>query len=69
VTDSQRKDIAMNEMQQKISLAIGSAAAAAAIFAPLNYSWKGILTTVATGAILSGVFGVSPKHELQDLSA
>lgn len=59
----------MNEMQQKISLAIGSAAAAAAIFAPLNYSWKGILTTVATGAILSGIFGVSPRQEIQDLAS
>jgi len=59
----------MNEMQQKISLGIGSAAAAAAIFAPLNYSWKGILTTLAAGAILSGIFGVSPKQELQDLAS
>lgn len=59
----------MNEMQQKISLAVGSAAAAAAVFAPLNYSWKGILTTLATGAILSGIFGVSPKQEIQELSA
>lgn len=58
----------MNEMQQKISLGIGSAAAAAAIFAPLNYSWKGILTTVAACTILSGIFGVSPKQEIRELS-
>jgi hypothetical protein len=56
----------MNEIQQKISLGVGSAAAA--IFAPLNYSWKGILTTVAAGAILSGIFGVSPKREIQELT-
>ena len=59
----------MNELQQKISLGVGSAAAAAAIFAPLDYRWKGILTTVAACTILSGIFGVSPRQEINELSA
>lgn len=50
----------MNETEEKIRLAIGSAAAAAAIFAPLSYKWKGVLTGVAAGAILTAVYGVSP---------
>ncbi|HZC43881.1 MAG TPA: hypothetical protein VE195_06885 [Acidobacteriaceae bacterium] len=59
----------MNDLQQKISLGVGSAAAAAAIFAPLDYRWKGILTTVAACTILSGIFGVSPRQEINELSA
>lgn len=53
----------LNGTEQKIRLAVGSAAAAAAIFAPLSYKWKGVLTAVAADAILTGIFGVSPlKH-------
>ena len=58
------KDFRMNETEEKIRLAIGSAAAAAAIFAPLSYKWKGVLTGVAAGAILTGVYGVSPIRRL-----
>lgn len=54
----------MNETEEKIRLAIGSAAAAAAIFAPLSYKWKGVLTGVAAGAILTGIYGVSPIRGL-----
>ncbi|HKR85999.1 MAG TPA: hypothetical protein VJS37_17700 [Terriglobales bacterium] len=54
----------MNGTEEKIRLAIGSAAAAAAIFAPLSYKWKGVLTGVATGAILTAVYGVSPIRHL-----
>lgn len=54
----------MNGVEQKIRLAIGSAAAAAAIFAPLSYKWKGVLTAVATDAILTGIYGVSPLRRL-----
>ena len=50
----------MSDTEQKIRFAIGSAAAAAAIFAPLNYKWKGVLTAVAADTILSGVFRKSP---------
>ena len=54
----------MNEVEQKIRLGVGSAAAAAAIFAPLDYKWKGILTGIAAGAILSGIFRVSEYRRL-----
>ncbi len=54
------KNFMMNETEEKIRLAIGSAAAAAAIFAPLSYKWKGVLTGVAAGGILTAVYGVSP---------
>lgn len=58
------KDFTMNETEERIRLAIGSAAAAAAIFAPLGYKWKGVLTGVAAGAILTAVYGVSPFRRL-----
>jgi hypothetical protein len=54
----------MNETEERIRLAIGSAAAAAAIFAPLGYKWKGVLTGIAAGAILTAVYGVSPIRRL-----
>lgn len=53
----------MTDLEQKIRLGIGSAAAASAIFAPLGYKGKGILTAIAAGAILSGIYKRSPiKH-------
>ncbi len=54
----------IGDVEQKIRLGIGSAAAAAAIFAPLSYKWKGVLTAVATDAILTGIYGVSPLKRL-----
>lgn len=51
--------MAMGTRKQNVLFGVGSAAAAAAIFAPLSYMWKGILTGVATDAILSGVYGRS----------
>ena len=54
------KNFRMSETEEKIRLAVGSAAAAAAIFAPLSYKWKSVLTGVAAGAILTGIYGVSP---------
>lgn len=53
------KDFRMSETEQKIRYGIGSAAAAAAIFAPLSYKWKGLLTAVAAETILSAVYGTS----------
>lgn len=50
----------MSDVEQKIRLGIGAAAAAAAIFAPLNYKWKGVLTAVAAETILSAVYETSP---------
>jgi Protein of unknown function (DUF2892) len=54
----------MGEVEQKIRYAIGSAAAGAAIFAPLSYKWKGVLTAVAADAILTAIYGVSPVKRL-----
>jgi hypothetical protein len=54
------KTIGMGDVEQKVRLGIGSAAAAAAIFAPLDYKWKGVLTGVAAGALLTGIYRVSP---------
>ncbi|HWF36914.1 MAG TPA: YgaP-like transmembrane domain [Candidatus Acidoferrales bacterium] len=50
----------MGDVEQRIRLGIGSAAAAAAIFAPLDYKWKGVLTAIAAETILSGVYRISP---------
>lgn len=54
----------MKPVEQKIRLAIGSAAAGAAIFAPLSYKWKGVLTAVAADAILTAIYEVSPFRRL-----
>lgn len=54
----------MSDTEQKIRYAVGSAAAAAAIFAPLNYKWKGVLTFVAADSILSAIFEHSPLRYL-----
>ena len=58
------KNFRMSETEERIRLAIGSAAAAAAIFVPLSYKWKSVLTGVAAGAILTGIYGVSPMRRL-----
>lgn len=54
----------MSDKEQKIRYAIGSAAAAAAIFAPISYKWKGVLTTIAAETILSAVYGISPAKRM-----
>lgn len=59
-----KKEFTMSDTEQKIRYGIGSAAAAAAIFAPLSYKWKGVLTTVAAETILSAVYGISPVRRL-----
>jgi hypothetical protein len=41
-------------------MGIGSAAAAAAIFAPLRYKWKGLLAFAAFSGLFTGVTGFSP---------
>jgi hypothetical protein len=58
------KNHEMGDIEQRVRLGIGSAAAAAAIFAPLDYKWKGILTGIAAGSILSGIYRVSPVKRL-----
>lgn len=58
------KSFTMSGTEEKIRFAIGSAAAAAAIFAPLSYKWKGVLTGLAAGSILTAVYGISPMRRL-----
>jgi hypothetical protein len=58
--DTFQRDTTIGDAEQKIRIALGSAAAAAAIFAPLSYKWKGVLTAVAANAILTGIYGISP---------
>ena len=52
------------DTEQKIRMGIGAAAAAAAIFAPLRYKWKGVLTAVAVAGLLTGTTGYSPLRHL-----
>jgi hypothetical protein len=58
------RELRMSDTEQKVRYAIGAAAAAAAIFAPLSYKWKGVLTTIAAETILSAIYGVSPVKRL-----
>ena len=58
------KFMGMGDTEQKVRLGIGSAAAAAAIFAPLDYKWKGVLTAVAAGTLITGIYGVAPLKRL-----
>ena len=50
----------MGSKEQKIRLAIGAAACAAAIFAPLRYKWKGLLAAGAFSGLFTGATGFSP---------
>lgn len=59
-----QKQFGMSETEQKVRYGIGSAAAAAAIFAPVSYRWKGVLAAVATDMILAAVYGVSPIRKV-----
>jgi hypothetical protein len=54
----------MGDTEQRVLLGIGSAAAASAIFAPLAFKWKGVLTGLAAGLILTGVYSHSPVKKL-----
>lgn len=62
--DEVKKTIPMSETEQKVRYAIGSAAAAAAIFAPISYKWKGLLTAIAAETILAAVYEYSPMKRL-----
>lgn len=64
VVNEMTKPFRMSETEQKIRYGIGSAAAAAAIFAPIGYKWKGVLTAVAAETILSAIYGISPGRRL-----
>jgi phosphotransferase system glucose/maltose/N-acetylglucosamine-specific IIC component len=50
----------MGPTEQKIRMGIGAAAAAAGIFAPLRYKWKGVLAAAAFSGLFTGVTGFSP---------
>lgn len=58
------RNFRMSETEQKIRYGVGSAAASAAIFAPLSYKWKGVLTAIAAEVILSAVYGTSSIRRL-----
>ena len=58
------KFMGMGSTEQKVRLGIGSAAAA--IFAPLGYKWKGVLTGIAAGSILTAIYGIAPLKRLID---
>jgi len=55
------------DREQKIRMAVGSAAAAAAVFAPLGYKWKGLLSALAVDGLLTGMLRVSPFKRLCNL--
>jgi hypothetical protein len=57
----------MGPTEQKIRMAIGAAAAAAAIFAPLRYKWKGILSAAAFQGLFTGTTGFSPFKKIVGL--
>lgn len=46
--------------EKKIRMAVGIAAATTAIFVPLRYKWKGMLTAAAVAGLLTGSMGYSP---------
>ncbi len=58
------KVIESSSVTDNIRLAIGAAAAASAIFAPLSYGWRGVLTAVAAESILGGIYGSTPLRKL-----
>lgn len=60
ILDEVKQEFGMSETERRVRLGIGSAAAAAAIFAPLSYKWKGLLTGVAAETILSAVYEIRP---------
>jgi hypothetical protein len=66
VLNEMTKPFRMSETEQKVRYGIGSAAAAAAVFAPISYKWKGMLTAIAAETILSAVYGVSPARRLMN---
>ena len=59
----------MGSTEQKIRMAIGSAAAAAAIFAPLRYKWKGLLAFAAFSGLFTGTTGYSPFKKVFGLGS
>jgi hypothetical protein len=50
----------MGSREKKIRIAAGAAATAIAIFVPLRYKWKGLLSVAAFDGLFSGATGFSP---------
>lgn len=67
VVNEVTKQFPMSDTEQRVRYGIGSAAAATAIYAPLSYKWKGVLTGVAAFTILSGIYGFSPLKRLLNI--
>ncbi len=63
-TYGNRETAQMGEVEHKVRLGAGAAAAAAGIWAPLSYKWKGVLTGVAAAALLTGIFGYCPVKRM-----
>jgi hypothetical protein len=59
----------MGSTEQQIRMGIGAACAAAGIFAPLDYKWKGLLTAGAFLGLFSGITGFSPFKKAFHLGA
>lgn len=59
-----KKELTMSTKEENIRYAIGAAAAATAIFAPVNYAWKGVLAAIAAETIMTGICGVSPFRKV-----
>lgn len=64
ILNAMETNLKMSDTEQKIRYGIGSAAAAAAIFAPVGYAWKGVLTAVAAETILSAIYGFCPVKQI-----
>lgn len=60
LVNEMKREWKMGDTEHKVRLAIGSAAAAAAVFAPISYKWKGVLVAVAADTILTAIWGQSP---------
>ena len=54
----------MGGTEKNIRLAIGSAAAAAAVWAPLRYKWKGVLSAIAATQLIFGLIEFSPAKKV-----
>jgi len=50
----------MGPNEKKIRIAAGAATAAVAIFVPLRYKWKGLLSAAAFTSLFTGMTGFSP---------
>jgi len=57
----------MGPTEKKIRIAAGSAATAVAIFVPLRYKWKGLLSVAAFTGLFSGMTGFSPFKKVLGL--